>query len=214
MSGHGEGATRERLMREAMRLLAQEGFKAVSLRRIVLAAGARNPSALHYHFGSRGQLIAAITDHLRERLEPPALAALAALDEAEADYSVRQVVEAVFGPVMALHEDPDYGRDAVQFLARLGWDFGAEGQELSGAMHRRMMEQAQRKLQALMPALDAETLQFRLILNMNNVYYGLAYRSYMKRSPFGTLALADPAQSERLRRLFIDYMEAGLRGIS
>lgn len=49
ISGQGEGATRERLMREAMRLLAQEGFKAVSLRRIVLAAGARNPSALHYH---------------------------------------------------------------------------------------------------------------------------------------------------------------------
>ena len=205
------GATRERLMQEAMRLLAQEGFKAVSLRRIVLAAGARNPSALHYHFGTRSHLISSITDMLREQIEPPALRALADL-ERQPDYRARDVVEAVFGPVMALREDPAYGRDAVQFLARLGWDYGKDGQELSAALHRRMMLAAVVRLRALMPEVDEETLQFRLILNMNNVYYGLAYRSYMKRSPFGALSLADPAQGERLRRLFIDYMEAGLRG--
>lgn len=198
-------------MREAMRLLAQEGFNAVSLRRIVLASGARNPSALHYHFGTRSQLISSITDMLRERMEPPAMRALAQLEQ-QPDYRARDVVEAVFGPIMAMREDPAFGRDAVQFLARLGWDYGAEGQQMSAAMHRKMMLAAVARLQVLMPEVDEETLQFRLILNMNNVYYGLAYRSYLKRSPFGALPLADPAQGERLSKLFIDYMEAGLRG--
>lgn len=52
--------TRTLLLESAERLFAERGIDAVSLREINRAAGQRNSSALHYHFGSRDALIEAI----------------------------------------------------------------------------------------------------------------------------------------------------------
>lgn len=205
-------ATRTRLIEEAMHLMAREGMNAVSLRRIVIAAGAQNPSALHYHFGGRDELVAAIASHLQQWLEPRACARLQAL-EGRAGHTVRDVVEAAFGPVIAMLSEPALGRDAVNFIGRLGWDYGEKGQEISAALHRRTLELTLARLEALLvPAVGRETIQFRLLLTMNAVYYGISYRSYMRRSPFGALALAMPGDEERQQTEFLDYLVAGLSG--
>uniref|UniRef100_UPI0010418D0F TetR/AcrR family transcriptional regulator n=1 Tax=Actinomadura fibrosa TaxID=111802 RepID=UPI0010418D0F len=52
--------TRERLLDAAERLYAERGIDGVSLREIVQAAGARNATAVQYHFGDRGGVIRAI----------------------------------------------------------------------------------------------------------------------------------------------------------
>ncbi len=206
------GLTRERLMREAMKLLATEGFNAVSLRRIVRAGGGANPSALHYHFGDRLTLVREIAQMLQEWYEPRAVERLTLLGtRAARTYRVRDVLEAVFGPVIEMLEDPSLGTDAVRFIARLGWDFGHEGQEISARFHRRSIGLAFDLLRSLMPAVEDETLKFRLVTNMNNVYNGLAYRSYLWRSPFGALDLVKKENAAQLRALFMDYLEGGLR---
>ncbi|MDZ7861560.1 TetR family transcriptional regulator [Acidovorax sp.] len=202
-------ATRTRLIEEAMHLMAREGMNAVSLRRIVIAAGAQNPSALHYHFGGRDELIEAITNFLQQWLEPRACARLQALAE-QPGYTVRDVVEAAFGPVIAMLSEPALGRDAVNFIGRLGWDYGEKGQEISAALHRRTLELTLARLQALMPGVGRETIQFRLLLTMNAVYYGISYRSYMRRSPFGAMELSMPGNEAREQEEFLDYLEAGL----
>lgn len=202
------GATRERLLREAMKLLAREGMNAVSLRRIVSAAGAQNASALHYHFANREGLVAAVSSMLQQWLEPRACASLEALTTRP--YDVRDVMEAAFGPLIEMLGDPQWGRDAVCFIGRLGWDFGEAGQKLSAQMHRRMLDLALQRLGALMPEVDAETLQFRLILSMNTVYYGISYRSYLRHSPFGAMQLSMRGNEARERKEFMDYLEAGM----
>ena len=202
-------ATRTRLIEEAMHLMAREGMNAVSLRRIVIAAGAQNPSALHYHFGGRDELIEAITNFLQQWLEPRACARLQALAD-QPGYTVRDVVEAAFGPVIAMLSEPALGRDAVNFIGRLGWDYGEKGQELSAALHRRTLELTLARLQALMPGVGRETIQFRLLLTMNAVYYGISYRSYMRRSPFGAMELSMPGNEAREQEEFLDYLGAGL----
>lgn len=202
-------ATRTRLIEEAMQLMAREGMNAVSLRRIVIAAGAQNPSALHYHFGGRDELIEAITNFLQQWLEPRACARLQALAD-QPGYTVRNVVEAAFGPVIGMLSEPTLGRDAVNFIGRLGWDYGEKGQEISAALHRRTLELTLARLQALMPGVGRETIQFRLLLTMNAVYYGISYRSYMRRSPFGAMELSMPGNEAREQEEFLDYLEAGL----
>lgn len=202
-------ATRTRLIEEAMHLMAREGMNAVSLRRIVIAAGAQNPSALHYHFGGRDELIEAITHFLQQWLEPRACARLEALAH-QPGYTVRDVVEAAFGPVIAMLSEPALGRDAVNFIGRLGWDYGEKGQEISAALHRRTLELTLARLKALMPSVGRETIQFRLLLTMNAVYYGISYRSYMRRSPFGAMELSMPGNEAREQEEFLDYLEAGL----
>ena len=205
-------ATRTRLIEEAIRLMDREGMNAVSLRRVVAAAGAQNASALHYHFGGRDELIGAISTHLQQWLEPRACARLQALEARAPQYTVQDVVEAAFGPVIEMLTEPALGRDAVCFIGRLGWDYGEQGQVLSAALHQRMLALTLARLEALKPGVPRETLQFRLLLTMNAVYYGISYRNYMRRSPFGVMDLSLPGNEERERREFLDYLEAGLNG--
>lgn len=55
-----KGSRRQALMHKAEELFAQKGIDAVSLNEINKAAGQRNTSALHYHFGNKKGLIDAI----------------------------------------------------------------------------------------------------------------------------------------------------------
>ncbi|MER5325866.1 TetR family transcriptional regulator [Streptosporangium roseum] len=54
--------TRERLIAAAEELFSTRGIEAVSLNEIVRASGARNATALQYHFGDRAGLLRAVLD--------------------------------------------------------------------------------------------------------------------------------------------------------
>jgi len=54
-------ATRQRIMQEAERLIGEDGFNAVSIRDITTAADC-DVSAIHYHFGSKQDLVTAILE--------------------------------------------------------------------------------------------------------------------------------------------------------
>jgi len=209
-----DNGTRKRLIHGGLKLLAREGFNSVSLRRIVRATGAANPSALHYHFGDRLTLVREITDMLQQWLEPRAIERLTRLREERArpPHTVRDVLVAAFGPVLEMLLEPSLGADAVRFIARLGWDFGHEGQDISAKLHATTLRLTAELLRPLLPQFDDEALKVKLIFNMNNVYNGLAYRSYLWRSPFGRLELAKKENGARLTELFVDYLEGGLRG--
>lgn len=53
-------STRDALLEEGALLFARRGVDAVTARELHAAVGARNESALHYHFGGRDGLVAAI----------------------------------------------------------------------------------------------------------------------------------------------------------
>ncbi|MEE3099311.1 MAG: helix-turn-helix domain-containing protein, partial [Pseudomonadota bacterium] len=67
--------TKQGLLLAAERLFALQGFAATTIRQINAAAGQKNQSAIHYHFGSRDGILDAILD---QRV-PPMNAARAAL---------------------------------------------------------------------------------------------------------------------------------------
>jgi AcrR family transcriptional regulator len=206
-----EGAVRERLLREAMRLLANQGLNGASLRSIVRASEAANPSALHYHFGDRLALIRDITEHLRVWYDGRALLRLEAVQTSET-YAIRDVLEAIFGPAIEMIEEPNLGIDAVRFISRLGWDFGHDGQALSADFHRRSLTLMVELLKPLLPDVGEEDLIFKVIANLNNVYNGIALRSYMWRSPLGASPLMRRENATRLRELLMRYLEGGLKG--
>ena len=54
--------TRTGLLLAAERLFALQGVAATTIRQINAAAGQRNQSAIHYHFGSRDGILDAIMD--------------------------------------------------------------------------------------------------------------------------------------------------------
>jgi AcrR family transcriptional regulator len=61
--------TRQQLIDAGRRLFARNGVYQTPLKQIVEDAGQKNSSALHYHFGGRGGLLAAIIEGNNSQIE-------------------------------------------------------------------------------------------------------------------------------------------------
>ncbi len=92
--------TRETLILTGERLFAEHGIDAVSLRRINMAAGQRNSSAAHYHFGSKDALIRAVFDYRMQRVNDRRLAMLDELANNGLESDVRAIVGAIVQPLV------------------------------------------------------------------------------------------------------------------
>ncbi|MBP1686245.1 MAG: hypothetical protein H6Q33_2388 [Deltaproteobacteria bacterium] len=115
----GEGASREALMDAAEELFAAFGVEGASIRSINAAAGLSAP-AVHYHFGSKDELLHAVlrrrgqvvTDRLGERLD--------ALETGGRIPSAHELFTAIANSYLDLLErEPEKGLRWLQLLARL-----------------------------------------------------------------------------------------------
>jgi AcrR family transcriptional regulator len=88
--------TRAALVDAAERLMAERGVYAVELKEIMEAAGARNRSAVQYHFGGREGLVRAIGAKHRPPINE---ARNRMLDRLGPDPSIDEIVEAAVVPI-------------------------------------------------------------------------------------------------------------------
>ena len=209
-TGRTGDETKERLLLAALELFARQGVDAVSMRTINVAAGARNASAVHYHFGSKLGIVEAIIDYIREALEAhrqPALAALEARLAQDDVPSCRDVVHALFDAYARLNRESEHGRSAVRFLARLQTDMSPEIQAL---LNRDPHESAARfdaLLARALPALPAEIRRTRYLYAWTLLLQGIASSARWEHTAFGDLR----AQSQDVALLrFFDYVVGGL----
>lgn len=116
------GATRERLIDAGLRLFARSGVYATPLTKVVDAAGQRNPSALHYHFGGRDGLLLAIIDRHNRGIEDRRRKQMDALGEP----TLRGLVSAFVQPQAVLLASEE-GREFLAVIGQLSdlfdrWD--------------------------------------------------------------------------------------------
>jgi AcrR family transcriptional regulator len=105
--------TQERIFNAAERLFAEHGLDAVSTRDIIEAAGV-NGGSIHYHFGTRDQLIVALIERRAGYLGVQRNRYLDEL-EASGDIDLRSVVDVLVRPTAELARDPD-GRHHAGFI--------------------------------------------------------------------------------------------------
>lgn len=114
--------TRSAILDAAERLMAEHGINGVSLRTILTEAGA-NAAALHYHYGSREDLITAILGRHGRRNNLRRREMLDALEARDHAPDIYDVVDAVVDPLLEmLHQEKEAGRRFLRFLARLHSD--------------------------------------------------------------------------------------------
>lgn len=104
-TGTSDHPTRRRLLDAGERLFAERGIDAVSLAELTQAAGLHNTGAVHYYFGGREQLLAAIVDEHRDALDARRAELL---DQAEAAGPVgpAELVRCLVAPMAELLDDP------------------------------------------------------------------------------------------------------------
>jgi AcrR family transcriptional regulator len=118
MHMHDGGTTTDRLISAAEELFASHGIDGVSLREINRVAGAKNASALQYHFRDRDGLLGALIAKHRRDVEARRHAMLDAY-EAEGRDDLRALAGALVRPMAAKLADPNGGPEYMQILADL-----------------------------------------------------------------------------------------------
>lgn len=112
-------ATTDELLDVAERLFAQHGVEQVALTRIVAASGQRNRSALHYHFGSRDGVLAAV---LGRRIKTINALRNTMLDNLpRTDVSLTNAVRAIIAPVCLTTVNEPWGDSYISILAQVSF---------------------------------------------------------------------------------------------
>lgn len=126
MSQSTHSDTRTALLQSAQRLIAERGFGTVSVKDITRAAGARNPSAVHYHFGSIESLIKEVFAKRYREIEEERAVRLAKVDESDPQRRLVALVEAAIGPFIEVCLEENgrlYASFCLQFAADPRFDY-------------------------------------------------------------------------------------------
>jgi AcrR family transcriptional regulator len=188
-------STRDRILEAAERLFGEQGAGATSLRAVTAAAGV-NVAAIHYHFGSKEALLAAVLErHVapinRERLER--------LDALAGDARVEEILEALLAPALAgSHADPELRRVAAILQSEPLETVRALVDEVFGEVTERFVAALARAL----PDLSRSELRLRFHFVIGVMLHVLSDR----------IEIDGPRLSERaLLRRMVAFLAAGLR---
>ncbi|MET9549032.1 TetR family transcriptional regulator [Streptomyces sp. NPDC006627] len=115
--------TREKLIRAGEEVFAAQGVDGAQLRDIVRVAGQSNPSAVQYHFGSRGGLLDAVMAARQERTERVLAAGLAHIGGDTGPRTLRALLTALV-TAEATELRTERGRRCLRISAQLSHESG------------------------------------------------------------------------------------------
>lgn len=205
--------TREQLLRIALSEFSRHGIEGVALSSIRKLSGQSNRSAVHYHFKTKERLVEEVVDFVTSQLD-------VYCKQAHAEFGLRKpehkewirLSELMFDPFLKLFSSGETGAICIQFLSRLTWQTGEQGQRFLTRFFNPYMEVFFPELLKILPHYSAVQLQFKLHLAVNTAIHGLADFSMVMHDE-KLLPLVGHADGvKEMRRLFHDYVSAGLKG--
>ncbi len=93
--------TKDKILETAERLIGEQGYAATSLRQIIAEAGV-NLAAVHYHFGSKEELLDELVQRKAEKVNAIRMSRLQALEHAGGKPGVRVILDAFFEPALEM----------------------------------------------------------------------------------------------------------------
>ncbi|WP_011300021.1 TetR/AcrR family transcriptional regulator [Cupriavidus necator] len=197
-----QSETAMRMLEIAERLFAEHGIEQVPLRQIVVEAGQRNRSALHYHFGSREALVAHL---LNLRLAHVNVLRNAYLDEVEAAGKAGDVRAIVHASISALADtvvDTAWGGNYLQVAAQTMFSPTLFNAELLDKDAMTGLVRTRRMVMAALPDVPAKVMDYRLMWFNHGTVFSLADWYQRTRAEHGAPPVDELA----------DYCTAGLTG--
>ena len=199
--------TRQQLLLAALRLFAENGIHAVSLRSINQAAGARNSGAVHYHFENKTGLLLALVDDLMDRLAEFRGNSLRQLAERAEPASVRECLDVFYRPNWLLHFDPEVGRISTKFFLLHQMTPVAEVQQRLTERASPNWHLLEQLLLRALPHKDPQLLRIHIGMSWVGVLNGLAALDLLAVTPFGDMR---SGSLEQMLPAFQQYLAAGV----
>lgn len=195
------------LIETAERLFAEQGIEGVSLRQITVAAKQKNTSALHYHFGSRQNLIEAIFALRTSRINERRLQMLADVHENGRSRDLRALVEVRIRPLAERLLSSDGQDYYIRFLAQACLSPQVDVTAILQGRFDEGMVRSSRLIRQIVTVVPPAVLDQRLILSGSQMVYALAeWQTSMIQA--GTAV--DPALLDRFTDNLADFIKGGL----
>ena len=185
-----------KLIMAAIRLFGEAGVNSVSLREINRVAGAKNNSALHYHYGDKMGLVSAAIDFIQEGFNKERGSGLDDLKEKakKQPVTVDEIMQVFIAAYVTVIEKNDWGYNAVRAIARMEFDGDAKVHEVlnksAGPAVRRMFV----LLNLALPDIPPKLLKQRINFSVNAVIQGFADHKNLHQCYLGNLAVKDLSQ--------------------
>lgn len=177
--------TVDELLQTAERLFARDGVENVALTQIVAQAGQKNRSALHYHFGSRAGVLAAV---LNRRLAAINTRREAMMDALPAVPTAAQVLHAEVMPLAQTALEEPWGADYLSILAQITFHPQLLGAREVEETHLSGLRRGRALLERAMPAVPAAMLDRRVRWFKDSVVFALARWTREAPAPSRTAA--------------------------
>ena len=170
------GPARQSLIRAGERLFAERGIENVSLREINIAAGQRNSSALHYHFGSRESLLEEILAQHSGEVRDARLAMLKEIENGGPS-ALRSAALTIVRPLALPLDHGSSGRAFCRILPQVLTDPERNPKDLGHLIGDTARERSFRLLEPHCSGLPKLVLHERLYLTQLQVVYAIAARA-------------------------------------
>jgi AcrR family transcriptional regulator len=195
--------TKRKIMDTAVRLFAEQGYGGTSLRHIIAEAQV-NLAAIHYHFGSKEELLDAVIGEKVRPVNQQRLELLAQLEAREADgpVAVEEILEAFLRPAMLVAaQDSDFPRMMGRLI----------GEGLMPVLARKHFYEAGRcflaALRRALPGLSKSEVAWRVHFLIGAMAHCLC------RGPEGWQGMLTTDSPEMMKEL-VTFLSAGFRAPS
>jgi AcrR family transcriptional regulator len=200
--------TKRKLLVTAIKLFANHGIEAVSLRQINEKAGARNASAINYYFGNKRGVLEAVLDFHHQVVGSVQRRNLRQLrsESLRRKLEVREVIEALFLPHIGLILNPEFGWHIIKFYSRLVVEAPEDFRDLVFSYTKEIFEEAVQLIAQALPGKPLDAVKADMLFSLIAVTHGLGDIGHIGNSPVGEIESDDPL--ELLNDLF-DFLAAG-----
>jgi AcrR family transcriptional regulator len=200
-------SARRRLIEASEQLFADHGWNAVSIRTIVAAADV-NLAALHYHFGSKEQLLAEIFAARAKPIAQERMRLLAAIDLDDAP-SLERILEAFLRPALTIGSDHRFGgRAFVKLRARLATEPEAVSRRILANAFDESSGEFLDALGRALPEIPRADLEWRFHFMLGAMFYTMADAGRIQSLTDGR---CDPGRVEDALENIIPFLAAGFR---
>ncbi len=199
--------TKQQIIDAATCLFAEHGIGAVPLRRIIAEAEV-NAAAIHYHFGSKEELVKAVFTGRFGPVNEERAALLDAIDEraGNARPAVEDICYALVAPALRIGRGTEQGR----LLRSLAGRLMTEPQYME-LVFSDLFVDVDRRVDALMaralPELSDEVRTWRKFMAMGSMVFVLREQEWISKVSGG---LCDTADVETSIRRLVQFMAAGM----
>jgi AcrR family transcriptional regulator len=200
-------SARQRLIDASEQLFADHGWNAVSIRTIVAAADV-NLAALHYHFGSKEQLLTEIFTARAKPIAEERLRLLAAIELDDAP-SLERILEAFLRPALTIGSDHRFGgRAFVKLRARLATEPEAVSRKILANAFDESSGEFLVALGRALPEIPRADLEWRFHFMLGAMFYTMADAGRIQSLTDGR---CDPGRVEDALSHIIPFLAAGFR---